>query len=51
MIGHRNDRFTLSPGRRGADVRVDDEGYLHTGRSQRHPDRVVVTCGHTGGQR
>jgi len=39
------------PDRVGTEVRLDDEGYLHTGRSQRQPDRIVVDCGRTGGDR
>lgn len=38
------------PARISTDTRVDDEGYLHTARAQRQPDRVVVDCG-TGGER
>ncbi|MEA1930198.1 MAG: hypothetical protein U9O06_01440 [Euryarchaeota archaeon] len=52
MIGTTNDdRYTLSTHRLGADARVDDEGYLHTGRAQRHPDRIVVACGRTEAER
>jgi len=46
-----DDRYTLPTHRLGADTRVDDEGYLHTGRVQRQPDRIVVSCGRTEGRR
>ncbi|MFD1642801.1 hypothetical protein [Halohasta litorea] len=46
---HR-DSYTLSTHRLSAEARIDDEGYLHTGRSQRHADRIVVSCGRTEGQ-
>ena len=39
------------PARVGTEVHLDDEGYLHTGRSQRQPDRIVVDCGPTEGKR
>lgn len=39
------------PVRVDTEVRLDDEGYLHTGRSQRQPDRIVLDCGRTGGER
>jgi len=42
-----DDRYTLSTHRLGADACIDDEGYLHTGRTQRHPDRLIVACGRT----
>lgn len=39
------------PARVDTAVRLDDEGYLHTGRSQRQPDRIVVDCGPMEGNR
>jgi len=43
-------RLDMEPPARTGTARLDDEGYLHTGRSQRQPDRVVVDCG-MGGER
>ena len=48
---YHNDRDTVSTPRFGADDRIDDQGYLHTGHSQPHPDRVVIACGRTGARR
>ena len=45
-----DDQFALSTRRLGPEARVGDEGYLHTGRAQRHPDRIVVSYRH-GGER
>jgi hypothetical protein len=45
---HHSDQYTVSTHRFGTEAHVDDEGYLHTGRSQRQPDRVVIACGTTG---
>ena len=39
------------PDRVGTEIHLDTEGYLHTGRSQRQPDRIVVDCGPTGADR
>ena len=48
----RSKRLDMEPPARvGTAVRLDDEGYLHTGRSQRQPDRIVVACGRTEGER
>lgn len=45
-------RFGANSTRRfGANARIDDQGYLHTGHSQRQPDRVVIACGPTGVRR
>ena len=43
-------RLAMEPPARVGTARLDDEGYLHTGRAQRQPDRIVVNCG-TGGER
>ncbi|ATW88974.1 hypothetical protein halTADL_2227 [Halohasta litchfieldiae] len=46
-----SDRYTVSTHHFGDESRVDEQGYLHTGRAQRQPERVVVSCGTTEGRR
>mgnify|MGYP006273403003 CR=1 FL=1 len=43
-------RLAMEPPARVGTARLDDEGYLHTGRAQRQPDRIVVSYRH-GGER
>ena len=46
-----NDRYTVSTRQLSAESHIDDQGYLHTGRSQRQPDRIVVACSPRGAER